>query len=87
MADAETLINGDRNVDYGPPSEDFSRTAAMWSAYFKIPVEASDVAAALVMVKLSRIAQSPTKRDHWVDICGYAACGWETVAESIDSRG
>jgi hypothetical protein len=29
LADAEQLINGDRNNAYGPPSQDFERTAIM----------------------------------------------------------
>lgn len=82
---AEQLVNGDRNDDYGPPSQDFARTAAMWAAYFGVPIRAHDVAVALSMVKLSRIRVSPTVRDHWVDLAGYAACGWDTLAESIDS--
>lgn len=85
LAEANVLVNGDRNGDYGPPSEDFGRTARMWSAYLGIPVAARDVAALLIMVKLSRLVESPTKRDHWTDIAGYAACGWDCVVAEEDT--
>jgi hypothetical protein len=85
LREAEGLIAGDRNQAYGEPFDDFSRTAAMWSAYLGIPVDAHDVAALLIMVTLSRLTESPTKRDHWADIAGYAGCGYEcTVVGSGD---
>jgi hypothetical protein len=42
--------------------------------------EAHDVAALMIGLKLARIQAQP-KRDNWLDICGYAACGWETVVD------
>ena len=79
LADADTIINGDRNVSYGPPSADFARTAAMWTAYLGTNIEQHDVAAMMALLKVSRIRWSPTKRDHWQDLAGYAACGWDCV--------
>ena len=38
-------------------------------------VEAEDVATMMMLLKISRISWSPQKRDHWVDVAGYAACG------------
>ena len=82
LYDAEHLINGDRNAQYGPPTQDFDRTAQMWSAYLGIRVSSHDVAALMCLLKLSRIRWSPEKRDHWVDIAGYAACGWECAEDA-----
>ena len=79
LTDADTIINGDRNAAYGPPTQDFDRTAAMWAAYLGRPITAHDVAAMMMLLKVSRIAWSPDKRDHWLDAAGYAACGWECV--------
>ena len=79
LAEASALVDGDRNSAYGPPSEDFGRTAQMWSAYLGVPIEAHQVAACQIMVKLSRLAVSPAKRDHWIDMAGYAACGWDCI--------
>jgi hypothetical protein len=80
LADAEQLVNGDRNNQYGPPSQDFERTAIMWSAYLdgRTILHAHDVAAMMCLLKLSRISWQPDKRDSWVDLAGYAACGYET---------
>jgi hypothetical protein len=41
-------------------------------------MSAHDVAAMMIMIKLSRIAWTPEDIDHWVDIAGYAACGYES---------
>jgi hypothetical protein len=84
LKEAERLITGDRNNQYGPPTQDFKRTAEMWQAYLGIPVRAHDVAALMCLLKLSRIAWQPEKEDSWIDIAGYAACGYETTIKEPD---
>jgi hypothetical protein len=85
LKEANDLINGDRNVDYGDPNDDFRKTAGMWDIYLKSVYERRDhllphdVAVLMSMLKLSRIAWSPERRDNWVDLAGYAACGWDCV--------
>ncbi len=82
---AKELINGDRNNQYGPPTQDFQRIAAMWSVYLGQDVAPHDVAVCMTLLKVSRIAWSPEKEDHWVDAAGYMACGYETVGiERVD---
>ena len=87
---AESLINGDRNNQYGPPTQDFERTAQLWSTYLEQHLEEGrslrghDVAAMMILLKLSRISWSPEREDNWIDIAGYAACGnectyWEST--------
>jgi len=78
LTEAITATTQERNNQYGPPHQDFSRTATMWSAYLGRPMSAHDVAAMMIMIKLSRIAWTPEDIDHWVDIAGYAACGYES---------
>jgi hypothetical protein len=87
LEEANSLVNGDRNNAYGPPHQDFQRTADMLTAMgFRFGdyrdgddarIEAHHVAMILAAVKLSRLAWSPDKRDSWVDLAGYAACGHE----------
>jgi hypothetical protein len=77
LAEAERLVNGDRNAQYGDPRQDFQRTAAMWGAYLGTDVAPHDVAAMMAMLKVSRIRWSPEKFDSWADLAGYAACGWD----------
>lgn len=84
---AAGLVNGDRNADYGPPTQDFSRSATMLTAYLSdklkpgARLEPHDIAVAVCCIKLSRLAWSPTKQDHWVDLAGYAQCGWACVRD------
>lgn len=40
-------------------------------------LKAHDVAVNILAVKLSRLMWTPNKRDSWVDIAGYAGCGYE----------
>lgn len=84
LEEADACVNGDRNADYGDPIQDFRRTGQMWGAYLGVPVEPHDVAAMMCMLKVSRIRWSPTKRDNWVDLAGYAACGYDcSVRENL----
>lgn len=93
LTEADDLINGDRNNQYGEPNDDFRKTADMWSVYLssvaKAPVTLlpHDVAVLMMMLKISRIAWSPSKQDNWVDLAGYAACGWDcVVSESLNDE-
>lgn len=70
LFEAHDLVHGDRQEDYGHPYEDFSRTAAMWSALLGTDVSAVQVAMCMVAVKLSRECNRP-KRDNVVDAAGY----------------
>lgn len=82
LEEAEKLVNRARNNEYGPPDQDFTRTAAMWEAYLGVEVKSHDVAAMMGMLKLSRIRWAPEHRDNWVDLAGYAACGADCVHEA-----
>ena len=84
LAEAERLVGTDRNTDYGPPAEDGVRAAGVMNALgYRGPggreLSAHDWAIFMVAVKLSRLMVTPGKRDSWVDMAGYAQCGWESV--------
>lgn len=86
LREAEALITNDRNNAYGPPDQDFTRTAEMWKAMGYVRVAADgetvfdmtpvDVARMMIALKLSRSVWMD-KGDNWIDIAGYAACGYE----------
>lgn len=78
---AEELVNGDRQNAYGDPKQDFARTAAMWTVYLdgRSGIRPNDVAVMMILLKASRLSWMAGKEDSWVDIAGYAACGWDCV--------
>ena len=79
LTEALEIVSRDRNLDYGEPERNFTAIAELWTTYLNHPIEAHDVAVALLLVKVARIRQSPSKADHWIDIAGYAACGGEVA--------
>ena len=88
LEEAQRIVYGDREAQYGNPALDFARTGTMWGAILadwaittqgQDPVPMHLVAACMAALKLSRIVQTPTKRDSWTDLAGYAAAGYRTV--------
>lgn len=78
LREAARIISGERNKQYGGPEENFERIAKIWEVIFGIPVSNEDVAMAMVAVKVARYAsKSGYQPDTWIDIAGYAACGYE----------
>jgi hypothetical protein len=79
LAEAETIIYGDREKTYGHPAKNLKTIANMWNAYLNnmddanFNVSAKDVAAMMMLVKVARFANDPSHRDNLVDVCGYAA--------------
>jgi hypothetical protein len=77
---AYRITRGDRQNSYGPPDQDFRRTANMWTGLFGemlkpgVKFEPFHVAQAMILIKLSRQLHQ-RKADNWVDIAGYARCG------------
>lgn len=82
LREAETLITGERNESYGTPTQNFDNIAGLWNVQFGHMLKdgqrftGAHVAQAMSHVKLARMVAQP-KRDNWLDLAGYAACGWE----------
>lgn len=86
LQEAQRLIYGDRNADYGHPLDDFTRTGRMWGAILgTADVPAEKVGLCMAAVKISRECNHP-KRDNTVDLAGYAGCV-EMVKEERARRG
>jgi hypothetical protein len=79
--EADRLVSGDRNADYGHPIVDFSRSAKIWEAILGFPVSAPQVGLCMIGVKISRECNKH-KRDNLTDICGYAKCT-DMIADKI----
>ena len=71
LNEARAIIQ-DRGLDYGHPSDNMSRTAALWSAYLEMPVTDYQVAMCLALVKIARSMESP-KPDKYIDGAAYFA--------------
>lgn len=89
LKETAAIIDGERNVDYGEPFDDFTTTAQFWSTYInritirrgQISIEPHDVAAMMMLLKVARLTWTPNVKDHWKDAIGYGACGWECVVK------
>ena len=64
----------ERGKTYGSPAKDFERVAALWSAYLGVPITAEQVPGCMILLKLSRLAQTPNHYDSILDVAGYAWC-------------
>lgn len=79
LAEADRLINGDRQKDYGDAADSFGAIAAMWSAYLGCDVTARDVCNMMALLKIARLRLGQHD-DSSVDGAAYLALGAE-VAE------
>jgi hypothetical protein len=76
LEEADTLINGQRQEDYGTPRQNFGVIADMWSAYLGADIEPRDVANMMALLKIARLRMT-NARDSAVDGAGYLALGYE----------
>lgn len=68
--EAEALVNGERQEEYGPPAKHLARIAAIWGAVLNRPVTAREVALCMAGLKLARAGHGHS-RDSLVDLVGY----------------
>lgn len=93
LQEADRLIHGDRNKQYGHPLDNHSTTAEFFSAYLravarrgKTVIDAEDVCMLNILQKVSREATSGAgKRDTITDIAGYAG-NIEMVRDEVALR-
>lgn len=77
LAEAEELIFGQREQDYGHPRGNFADIAGLWNIFLERrppgPLSPSDVCAMMALLKMARLARTPGHRDSLVDAIGYLA--------------
>lgn len=77
--EAYRIQGGDRQQDYGDPTENFQDIATLWNDYIFVAkgqdgqMEARDIAHMMILMKIARNCHKP-KRDNAVDMAGYAQC-------------
>ena len=79
LEEANTIVGGERQKDYGHPRDDFAKTALIWEAILGVKVTPMQVALCMMGVKISRQCNAH-KRDNLVDAAGYARTA-EMIAE------
>lgn len=87
---AKGLVDGARQKDYGHPLDDFTKTAAFWTAILSpilkegCQVTPKQIALCMIGVKLSREVNRE-QEDNLVDMAGYVQTAW-MVDEEIKRR-
>jgi len=86
MKATEALINAidimqDRGRIYGHPKINQGRIASRLSNLFDFPISDSQAALAMVEVKLSRIQETPSHIDSYVDCIAYLAIALQLATE------
>ncbi len=76
LEEAERLINGDRQDDYGDAAEGFQAIAQMWTAYLGTAMNGRDVCNMMALLKIARLRNGP-HADSSIDGAGYLALGAE----------
>ena len=61
------------HTNYGDPETNHYRIAKLWNAYAGTTLGARDVMIMMILVKISRLIQTPDHKDSMIDIAGYAA--------------
>jgi hypothetical protein len=84
LAEAERCVCADREQEYGPVEDNFSRIAALWNAYKPCGFTAHDVAIMMALLKIGRIASGQAKADNYIDLAGYAACAGEIALRRVE---
>ena len=87
LREAARIIAGDRDIQYGGPEENFERIAKIWGVILSTEITCEDVAMMMVGLKVARYAsKSGFQPDTWVDIAGYAGCGYEVGQLAVEKR-
>ena len=70
----------DRGMDYGHPSDNMQRTAALWSSYLEMPITDYQVATCMALVKIARSMET-AKPDTYIDLAAYVAIAGQLHTE------
>lgn len=79
LEEAQGLIYGDRQQQYGNARTNFGDIGLLWAPILGRPVSAEEVALCLLQLKVARAVNDTRlgraiKRDTVVDLAGYAGC-------------
>ena len=69
-----------RGAVYGHPYYNHKRIADLWSAYLDYPIQPHEAALCMALVKVSRLAETPSHEDSITDFISYGAL-FKTILE------
>ena len=72
-----SLVEGDRQKDYGDKLHNHTNIAKLWSAYLDTEVSAHDVAILMALLKVARTNLGKVSSDTYVDMGSYSAIAGE----------
>ena len=92
LKEANKLIGGNRNDDYGDKLTNHQNIAALWSIFLRKTITPHDVEMCMSLVKVARLMHAH-KKDSYLDLAAYAAIAGEIEArtnkdnQSFESEG
>jgi len=81
LEQAKQYVTVDREATHGNMENNFKTIAELWTAYLGYDVVSEDVAAMMTLLKIARLKSNPHSAEHWIDACGYMACGGELATK------
>ncbi len=81
LSEAAVLVGGDRARQHGPAHRNLGLAAELWSAYLGIPIQATDVALLMALLKIARARTGAPDVDHFRDLAGYAGLAGELATD------
>ena len=81
LQEAAELVNT-TNHPHGDLEDSFDSIAGLWSAYLGMDITPVNVSVMMILLKTGRLMCNEGMLDSWIDIAGYAACGFELVENS-----
>lgn len=93
LAEADRIINGERQEQYGKAEDNFDLIAQYWEIYLdnknndgNYRITTQDVATMQMLLKIARTQGGQAKRDNYVDIAGYAALAARCAGVYINTK-
>lgn len=87
LEEAQRLIHGERNQNYGHPRDNFADIARLFSGYLGQELSTIDVANLMILLKVARVKGAGYHRDSFTDIAGYAGCVERIYEEPVFKYG
>ena len=74
---ANVLVQGQREKDYGDKVKNHTNIAKLWSAYLDINIDPHDVAILMSLLKVARTKLGEVSKDTYIDMAAYGAIAGE----------